>query len=648
MVIRLYKKIVLFFALVFLILNITAAQEEDYNKYAWLKVNLNLSSEVNVISYLDSELDYLSADVMLYPITEKQQELIDIYTYGKDARIDIGKNIVTYLWNTVVNNEEYGYSTYVKTKNVIIPVKEKIKFPLDIDKELLPYIKPGEYIDITAEITKQANEIIENEDDLYVVVFKLADWTRNNIKYNLSTLTAEVTEKSSWVLENKQGVCDELSGLFISMLRSVGVPARFISGSAYTNTMYNFGNHGWAEVYFPGYGWVPFDVTYGQYGWIDPGHIKLAESLDSGEASIKYTWRGSNVDVNVGEIKINASLNSKGETISPLVRLKVIPLANEVGEGSYVPVKVVVENLQPFYLPVTLNVVKAPPNLTEKNSKSLLLKPKQQKSMFWKVKISDKLERGYIYSSIFEVADLFGGIDSAKIKYTKGNKVISEEEANAIIEQNTEKEEKTYSKNLVMDCYSGRNYYYSYEKELTINCYLKNIMGNKINNLKICLGESCSELELGVTGVRNVKFVVSPENRTLFVISARGDSIDLNRYVNVNMLDSPNLRISGINYPNVVSYRNDTNVSFVLNIDAPVVDVRGKLNKKTMFTVDKLEDSERITLILKSGGLYTRNKIAITYKDENGIEYRREDEFYVNLINAPWYIKIIDMFRNLI
>lgn len=643
-----HKNIILFFVSLFLVLNAVAAQEEDYNKYTWIKVNLNLSSEVNIVSYPNSELEYLLADVMLYPLTENQQELLGIDAYGPSADINIKDNIITYLWNTKVDNEEYGYSAYIKTKNEIVPVKEKIKFPLTLTEDILPYIKPGTYIDITPEITKQANEIIENEDDLYGVVFKIADWTRNNIKYNLSTLTADVTQKSSWVLKNKQGVCDELSGLFVSMLRSVGVPARFISGSAYTNTMYNFGNHGWAEVYFPGYGWIPFDVTYGQYGWIDPGHIKLSGSFDSGDPSIKYTWRGDNIDVNVGEITINASLSSKGETISPLVRIKIIPLENDVGEGSYVPVKVIVENLQPFYLPVTLNVIKAPPNLTEKSSKSLLLKPKQQKSIFWKMKISNELERGYTYSSIFEVADLFGSVDSTKIKYARGNKVISEEEANAIIEQNTEKEEKTYSKNLVMDCYSGRSYYYSYEKEIVINCYLKNIMGSKINKLSVCLGESCSDIELGVIGVRNIKFIVAPQNNTLFVVNAKGDRIDLNRYVNVNKLDSPNLRISSIDYPDAVSYRDDANISFVLNIDAPVIDVSGKINGKNMFAINKLETSERIIVMLKGGDIYTKNKITINYKDENGVEYKTSNNFYVNLANMPWYIKIINIFRNMV
>ena len=128
-----------------------------------------------------------------------------------------------------------------------------------------------------------------------VIVFKIGEWTKKNIKYDLSTLTESVSQKASWVLKNKEGVCDELTNLFISMLRSVGIPARFVTGMVYTNMESSWGNHGWAEVYFPGKGRVPWDVTFGQFGWVDPSHVKLDDDVDSGESSVNYKWRSRNI-----------------------------------------------------------------------------------------------------------------------------------------------------------------------------------------------------------------------------------------------------------------------------------------------------------------------------------------------------------------
>src|SRR3989338_2220208 len=108
---------------------------------------------------------------------------------------------------------------------------------------------------------------------MYVASFLLASWVKENVRYDLTTLTAEAVQTSSWVFQERRGVCDELTNLFIAMARSVGIPARFVTGTVYSGLLPGWGNHGWAEVYFQGYGWVPFDVTYGQYGWIDPSHV---------------------------------------------------------------------------------------------------------------------------------------------------------------------------------------------------------------------------------------------------------------------------------------------------------------------------------------------------------------------------------------
>ena len=100
-------------------------------------------------------------------------------------------------------------------------------------------IEPREITDINNDIRLLASRIAHGEDDLYKVLFKLGIWIENNIVYNMSSLTADAAQKSSWVLENKYGVCDELTSLFISMARSLGIPARF-AGIVYTSDRYMF------------------------------------------------------------------------------------------------------------------------------------------------------------------------------------------------------------------------------------------------------------------------------------------------------------------------------------------------------------------------------------------------------------------------
>ncbi|HOQ97456.1 MAG TPA: transglutaminase domain-containing protein [Anaerolineae bacterium] len=67
----------------------------------------------------------------------------------------------------------------------------------------------------------------------------------------------------------RRGYCDYYATAMVVLLRAAGVPARYASG--YVMGRYDYGRaayavarrdaHAWAEVYFPGYGWVEFEPT---------------------------------------------------------------------------------------------------------------------------------------------------------------------------------------------------------------------------------------------------------------------------------------------------------------------------------------------------------------------------------------------------
>ena len=72
-----------------------------------------------------------------------------------------------------------------------------------------------------------------------------------------------------FLFEQQQGYCDYYASSMVVMLRSVGVPARYVVGyspgawnsadNAYEVRELNY--HAWTEVYFPSYGWIPFEPT---------------------------------------------------------------------------------------------------------------------------------------------------------------------------------------------------------------------------------------------------------------------------------------------------------------------------------------------------------------------------------------------------
>jgi hypothetical protein len=88
----------------------------------------------------------------------------------------------------------------------------------------------------------------------------------------------------AFVNEDKRGYCQHYAGAMALMLRLLGVPARVAVG--FTSGEYDDGDqewtvkdtnaHAWVEVWFPEFGWIPFDPTPGR------GQLTATYALSSG------------------------------------------------------------------------------------------------------------------------------------------------------------------------------------------------------------------------------------------------------------------------------------------------------------------------------------------------------------------------------
>ena len=82
-------------------------------------------------------------------------------------------------------------------------------------------------------------------------------------------------------LDRGEGVCRDLTVLFMAACRQVGLAARFVSG-------YQQGDgtrelrylHAWPEVYLPGYGWRGYDPTHGTP--VGDDHVAVAAAPTAG------------------------------------------------------------------------------------------------------------------------------------------------------------------------------------------------------------------------------------------------------------------------------------------------------------------------------------------------------------------------------
>ena len=99
----------------------------------------------------------------------------------------------------------------------------------------------------------------------------LTDYVAHRATYSLSVapLPAGSDHVRAFLQDTRVGYCDMFSSSLAVLCRAAGFPSRVVTGFASGNfdgTRYDLrvmDKHAWTEVYFAGYGWVPFDATAG-------------------------------------------------------------------------------------------------------------------------------------------------------------------------------------------------------------------------------------------------------------------------------------------------------------------------------------------------------------------------------------------------
>src|SRR5271157_1654814 len=128
-------------------------------------------------------------------------------------------------------------------------------------------------------VTELARRITAGAGDNYRRAVAVQSYLQDNFGYTLDPSGIDPHDPiPSFLFTVRKGYCEYFASAMTVMLRALGVPARPVNGfqtGAYNRVGGDFvvrarDAHTWVEVYFQGYGWVPFDPT--------PADPKLASS----------------------------------------------------------------------------------------------------------------------------------------------------------------------------------------------------------------------------------------------------------------------------------------------------------------------------------------------------------------------------------
>jgi transglutaminase-like putative cysteine protease len=94
-------------------------------------------------------------------------------------------------------------------------------------------------------------------------------------------------------LKDRRGVCQDYAHVMLSLCRSQGIPARYVSGYFFNGKTgdENEASHAWVEIFIPHFGWKAWDPTHCREA--DTRYVKLANGRDYGDIRpVSGTYRG--------------------------------------------------------------------------------------------------------------------------------------------------------------------------------------------------------------------------------------------------------------------------------------------------------------------------------------------------------------------
>jgi transglutaminase-like putative cysteine protease len=124
-----------------------------------------------------------------------------------------------------------------------------------------------------AEVFKRANGVAGQTTSPYAVAVALERWFRVTGGFTYSEqpgTTPGLPPLAGFVVDTQTGYCQHFAGSMALMLRLLGIPARVAAGFVpghYHDGVWRVTDHdahAWVEVWFRGYGWLPFDPTPGR------------------------------------------------------------------------------------------------------------------------------------------------------------------------------------------------------------------------------------------------------------------------------------------------------------------------------------------------------------------------------------------------
>jgi len=190
-----------------------------------------------------------------------------------------------------------------------VPVVPQAALERADEREMLvEFFGESQYVPLGDALRLEADAaLVGGRSDVWSDVRRLASHVHRTVRYRARATGVDTLATD--VLEIRMGVCQDFAHVHLGLCRSLGIPARYVSGY-FLNSALGPGeieaSHAWTEAWVPGFGWAPYDATHDRRP--DERYVRVAVGRDYGDIRpVNGTYRGAptssmKVDVTVREV----------------------------------------------------------------------------------------------------------------------------------------------------------------------------------------------------------------------------------------------------------------------------------------------------------------------------------------------------------
>jgi transglutaminase-like putative cysteine protease len=265
---------------------------EHETRYQY-QTDVELAHHLAYLRPLDSDdQKVLSSGLMITPQPDQQTEGIDIFGNRRTffTLATPHRALVVKAVSTVQVKNRYSHFNPKETPPWGL-VAESLAYALERPYlAASEFIFPSPYVPRLRELQDYALESFRSDRPIAEASIELSARIHRDFEY--SPVATEVHTPMLEAFENRAGVCQDFSHIYIGCLRAIGLAARYVSGYLLTQPAPGQkklrgadASHAWVSVYCPGAPghWLELDPTNDKIIGVD--HISVAVGRDFGDVS---------------------------------------------------------------------------------------------------------------------------------------------------------------------------------------------------------------------------------------------------------------------------------------------------------------------------------------------------------------------------